>query len=224
MAVREGRRLSERAAYAGEVGADWVDELAAGAPDVVAAWRGIDEGQFLSVRRSVRRGSGPGSTARIVAQLEATADALVSIVTELPQPAFELPGGEEDWTVAEAIGHTASARSGLVLAASLAAAGRFPPDTPQVVPSVPGPAGAGRTDLIRKLEQSRRLIERSSRAIAGHETDPCGLDHPLVGRLRCGEWLLFAGVHDVMHLDQLHGIADRLSGTEPRPGPGRAVG
>jgi hypothetical protein len=25
-----------------------------------------------------------------------------------------------------------------------------------------------------------------------------------VGRLRCGEWLLFAGVHDLMHLEQLH--------------------
>jgi hypothetical protein len=32
--------------------------------------------------------------------------------------------------------------------------------------------------------------------------------HPQVGRLRCGEWLVFAGVHDVMHLDQLHGLVD----------------
>jgi hypothetical protein len=33
------------------------------------------------------------------------------------------------------------------------------------------------------------------------------LEHPLIGRLRCGEWLLFAGVHDVIHLEQLHRIA-----------------
>ena len=37
------------------------------------------------------------------------------------------------------------------------------------------------------------------------------LDHPLVGRLRCGEWLLFAGVHDLMHLEQLHALADRAT-------------
>ena len=50
-------------------------------------------------------------------------------------------------------------------------------------------------------------MERAARSIAGHEEDPCPLEHPLVGRLRCGEWLLFAGVHDLMHLEQLHGIA-----------------
>ena len=39
---------------------------------------------------------------------------------------------------------------------------------------------------------------------------PCPLEHPLVGRLRCGEWLLFAGVHDLMHLEQLHEIESRF--------------
>jgi hypothetical protein len=34
-----------------------------------------------------------------------------------------------------------------------------------------------------------------------------------VGRLRCGEWLLFAGVHDLMHLEQLHRIAESLAST-----------
>jgi len=29
-----------------------------------------------------------------------------------------------------------------------------------------------------------------------------------MGRKRCGEWLLFAGVHDLMHLDQLHSLAE----------------
>jgi hypothetical protein len=31
-----------------------------------------------------------------------------------------------------------------------------------------------------------------------------------VGRLRCGEWLFFAGIHDVMHIEQLESIAERL--------------
>jgi hypothetical protein len=67
-----------------------------------------------------------------------------------------------------------------------------------------------RDELLRKIAQSQRLIDRASRTIAGHETDPCPLDHPLVGRLRCGEWILFAGVHDVMHLEQLHRLAGEL--------------
>lgn len=50
----------------------------------------------------------------------------------------------------------------------------------------------------------------SAAAIAGHETDPCPLDHPLIGsRLTCGEWLLFCGVHDLMHLEQLHDLLGR---------------
>jgi hypothetical protein len=32
--------------------------------------------------------------------------------------------------------------------------------------------------------------------------------------LRCGEWLLFAAVHDLMHLEQLHGIAIQLAPTD----------
>ena len=197
------------------MGEDWVDALAADAPDVVAAWRGIDEGAFLSVRREVRRRAGPGSSDAILGQLQATAAALVEIVDSLPDEAFAMPGGEADWTVAEAIGHDAAARSGLVLAAALAASGRWPANVPRVVPSVPGPPGLGRSDLVRKLDQSQRIVARSARQIAGHESDPCPLDHPLVGRLRCGEWLLFAGVHDVMHLEQLHRIA-RMTAAAPQ--------
>ena len=195
----------------------WIDELERDAPDVVGAWRGIEAGRFISVRREVRRRAGTGSAARIVDQLGATAAALARVVESLPEGAFAMPGGEADWTVAETIGHVASARAGLVLAAGLAASGRFPADAPRVVPSVPGPAGEGREALVAKLERSRRLIARSAAAVAGHETDPCPLEHPLVGRLRCGEWLLFAGVHDVMHLEQLRGIA---SGFEPGRGLG----
>jgi DinB family protein len=189
---------------------DWVDALESGAPDVIAAWRGIDAGRFISVRREVRRRAGEGTAERIGAQLATLAEALAAIVTELPEAAFGLPGGEGDWTVAEAIGHDVHARSGLVLAASLAASGRWPADAPTVVPGVPGPVDVTRDDLLRKIAQSQRLIDRATRTIAGHETDPCPLDHPLVGRLRCGEWILFAGVHDVMHLEQLHRLAGEL--------------
>jgi DinB family protein len=202
--------------------ATWVDTLHADAPDIVGAWRGIEAGQTISVRGEVRRRAGVGSTAGLVEQLNATAAALVAIVRSLADEAFALPGGESDWTVAEAIGHDAAGRAGIVLAASLAAARRWPADAPTVVPSVPGPAGLGRDELVRKIDQSQRMIARAARRIAGHETDPCPLDHPLVGRLRCGEWLLFAGVHDVMHLEQLHGIATALATIATVAEPSRA--
>lgn len=185
----------------------WLDDLAAVAPDPVSAYRGVEEGKFLSVRREVRRRAGPGSATDLVPQLAALARALTAIVEDLPEAAFDAPGGEGDWNVAQAIGHDTSARAGLVLAASLAASGRWPSGAPSVVQGVPGPADAPRVELIRRIDQSQRLIERAARSIAGHELDPCPLDHPEVGRLRCGEWLLFAGVHDLMHLEQLHGLA-----------------
>jgi hypothetical protein len=190
--------------------AGWIIDLERGAADIVGAWQGIEEGRFISVRREVRKRSGAGSADRITAQLDVIAAALIEVVESLPNAAFVLPGGESDWTVAEAIGHAAAARAGLVLAAALAASGRWPADAPTVVPSVPGPVGVGRAELVRKIAQSQRIVARSARQIGGHETDPCPLDHPLVGRLRCGEWLLFAGVHDVMHLEQLHRIAQQV--------------
>jgi hypothetical protein len=197
----------------------WITALEAGAPDILAAWRGIEEGRFISVRREVRRRSGEGTAARTVEQLAATAAALRDVVIALPEPAFAMPGGEGDWNVAEAVGHVATARGGLVLAASLAAADRWPSGVPAVVPGVPGPPDGDRDRLVRRIDQSQRVIERAARSIEGHELDPCPLEHPLVGRLRCGEWLLFAGVHDLMHLEQLHGIAanDRSvpRGTDP---------
>lgn len=80
---------------------------------------------------------------------------------------------------------------------------------------MPGRRGSSRDELRRRLAASQRVVERSARAIEGHEADPCPLEHPLVGRLRCGEWLLFAGVHDLMHLEQLHGIERQFA---PEPG------
>jgi DinB superfamily len=190
----------------------WVDELEPAAPDVVLAWRGIDEGRFISVRREVRRRSGAGTAGRTLAQLAGTAAALRAVVNALPERAFAMPGGEGDWNVAEAIGHVATSRSGLVLAASLAASDRWPQGAPAVVPGIPGPTSGDREQLARKIDQSQRVIERAARAVEGHELDACPLEHPLVGRLRCGEWLLFAGVHDLMHLEQLHRIEASIAG------------
>ena len=189
--------------------ATWIDALANGAPDIVAAWRGIEAGQFISVRREVRRRAGPGTAEAIAGQLATLADALTAFVETAPDEMLRMPGGEEDWNVAQAIGHDCESRAGLCLAAGLAAGGRWPADAPTVVPGIPGSPDTDRLTLLRKIAQSQRLIERSVRMVAGHETDPCPLEHPLVGRLRCGEWLLFAGVHDLMHLQQLHGLAER---------------
>jgi len=190
---------------------DWIAALEPGAPDIVAAWRGIDAGRFIGVRREVRKRAGPGSAEVIATQLATLAGALTAFVDASSDETLRLPGGEEDWNVAQAIGHDCDARAGLCLAATKAANGQWPSDAPAVVPGVAGPPDADRTTLVRKIAQSQRLIERSARAVAGHETDPCPLDHPLVGRLRCGEWLLFAGVHDLMHLEQLHRLAGRAT-------------
>jgi uncharacterized damage-inducible protein DinB len=189
----------------------WLDALETVAPDVVAAFRNVEAGRFIAVRREIRKRMAVGAAPSVVPQLAAIADALDAIVAELPDAAFAEPGGEGDWNVAEAIGHVAHARAGLTTAGALAASGRFPEDAPQVVPSIPGDAAATRDELRRRIAVSQRVVERAARAIEGHETDPCPLDHPLVGRLRCGEWLLFSGVHDLMHLEQLHAIAARQS-------------
>lgn len=189
----------------------WLDDLEGGAPDIVATYRNVEVGKFITVRREVRRRTGLGSAPAIVAQLGAIANALTAVVDRLPDAAFSAPGGEGDWNVAQAIGHDAHARAGLSLAGALAAAGRWPETAPTVVPGIPGAADASRGDLRRRIEVSQKAIERAARTIEGHETDPCPLEHPQVGRLRCGEWLLFAGVHDLMHLEQLHGIEAALS-------------
>ncbi len=184
----------------------WVDALHDGAPDVVAAWRGIEEGRFISVGREVRMRAGTGTAERTVAQLATLANALSEMVSRMPDDLLAAPGGEADWNVAEATGHVADARAGTSLAAAKAAAGLWPADARPVEPGIPGPPGADRQALMKRIAQSQRLVERAGRTVAGHESDPCPLEHPLVGRLRCGEWLLFAGVHDLMHLEQLHDL------------------
>ena len=185
----------------------WLAALEVRAPDLVAPFAALTEGRPLEVRRGVRARAGEGSAARILPQHAAIAEAYAAHLDTLPDAAFGLPGGEADWTVTQALGHAFEARSGLVTAASLAAQGRFPADAPTVVPGVPGPADASRDQLRRHLAASQRIVERAARAVTGHEKEPCPLEHPLVGRLRCGEWFLFAGVHDLMHLDQLDALA-----------------
>ncbi|HET7182106.1 MAG TPA: DinB family protein [Candidatus Limnocylindrales bacterium] len=192
---------------------EWLDALERAAPDVVGAFRNVEAGRFIAVRREIRKRMTLGAAPGVVPQLAAIAGALDAMVERLPDAAFAEPGGEGDWNVAEAIGHVAHARAGLTTAGALAATGRFPDDAPQVVPGIPGDHEVDRAALRRRLALSQRVVERSARSIEGHETDPCPLDHPLVGRLRCGEWLLFSGVHDLMHLEQLHEIEARLTAT-----------
>ena len=186
----------------------WVEALEPGASDLVAAWRGINAGRPISVRREVRRRAGDGSAEGVARQLATLADALATLVGGLSDDELRRPGGEESWNVAQVIGHDCDARAGLALAAAKAAADQWPASAPPVVPGVAGPADADRQTLVRKIAQSQRIVERAAQTVAGHETDPCPLDHPSVGRLRCGEWLLFAGVHDLMHLGQLHRMVD----------------
>jgi hypothetical protein len=185
----------------------WLAALEAQVPDLVAPFAALAEGRPLEVRRSVRARAGEGSAARILPQHAAIAEAYSAHLDALPDAAFGLPGGEADWRLVQALGHAFDARSALVTAASLAAQGRFPADAPTVVPGVPGPADASRDQLRRRLAASQRIVERAARAVGGHEKEPCPLEHPLVGRLRCGEWFFFAGVHDLMHLEQLDALA-----------------
>jgi hypothetical protein len=194
----------------------WVDELEFGAPDVVVVWRMIDPADFSkdysAVRTELSRRSGPGSAPRVLAEQEAIADALEAILAEMPEELLRAPGGEDDWNVAQAFAHATGSRRYLAAAAAMAARGEWPDPPPVVTPGIPGPADADREALLMLLNKSRRSMTLSAAAIAGHETDPCPLDHPLIGsRLLCGEWLLFCGVHDLMHLEQLHGLLDRAT-------------
>ena len=181
----------------------WLEALESRAPDVVAAWRVCDV-SLLAVRHALRARAGAGTAAAIHRQQEAVADALSDALDAATDEQLRAPGGEEDWNVAQAFAHTTASRRWLAHAAALTARGEWPDEEPVVRPGIPGPADASRELLRTYLDKSRRSMGLSAEAIAGHETEPCPLDHPLVGRLRCGEWLLFAGVHDLMHLEQLH--------------------
>lgn len=190
---------------------DWVAEIEFGAPDVVAIWRLIDydrpNDDYSAARADLESRS--GDAARSLAQQEVIAEALEAVLAAMPDERLRAPGGEADWNVSQAFAHTTGARRYLPAAAAMFASGRWPADDPpRVIPGVPGPEDLDRDALMTYLNKSRRSQAVSAAAIAGHEAEMCPMDHPLIGhQLSCGAWLLFAGVHDLMHLEQLHRLA-----------------
>ena len=189
--------------------AAWLSALETDAPDVIACWRVFDwdfDG-LKRLRRELRVRVGENDAPRILAQQEAIGDALEAVLQSLPEALLRVPGGEGDWNVAQAFAHTTAARRFLAAWAALDSDGSWPEHRPPVVtPSVPGRADATLDELLTLLDKSRRSIREAAARIEGNETRRCRVEHPLVGRLRCGEWLLFIGIHDVMHLEQLHGL------------------
>jgi len=190
----------------------WWEALQPRAPDVVAAWLACDD-SLLALRRELRARAGAGTAAAIAAQQEAVADALAEALNATTDEQLLAAGGEEDWNVAQAFAHTTAARRFLGTWAALDAGGEWPTErAPKVTPSVPGPPDASLERLLTLLDKSRVAIREAAERIEGHELQRCGMDHPLVGRLRCGEWLLFLGIHDCMHLEQLHRLLETDAG------------
>ena len=190
-------------------GSGWLARLTANAPDVVACWTALDDSLagLKALRRELRSRVGEGDAPRILEQQETVGDELERMLRALPDELLRAAGGEEDWNVAQAFAHTTAARRFLGAWAALDAGGTWPTEhPPRVTPGVPGPPDADRMQLLAYLEKSRRAIREAAARIEGHERQRCGMDHPWIGHLRCGEWLLFLGIHDCMHLEQL----DRL--------------
>lgn len=199
----------------------WIAELSPLAPDVVACWRALDSTSagLKGLRRELRARVAEGSAPAILAQQEAVGDALEGALRRLPEHLLDAPGDEEDWNVAQAFAHATAARRFLSTWAALDAGGEWPTENaPVVTPSIPGPPAATRAELLVLLDKSRRAIRAAAERIHGHELQRCGMPHPLIGRLRCGDWLLWIGVHDCMHLEQLH----RLIETDAAPGAAHA--
>ena len=146
----------------------------------------------------------------ILAQQEAIAAQLGRMLAALPEELLRAPGGEGDWNVAQAFAHTTAARRFLGTWAALDAGGTWPEDDAPVV--TPSSSRPGRRDPRGARAPARQVAAaRSAKAaerIHGHERQRCGMEHPLVGHLRCGDWLLFVGIHDSMHLEQLHRLVE----------------
>jgi DinB superfamily len=198
----------------------WLAALEVAAPDVVACWRVLDNSftGLKALRRELRDRVREDDTPRILGQQEVVGDALEAVLRAMPEPLLRAPGGEEDWNVAQAFAHTTAARRFLGTWAALDAGGREWPKehAPVVTPSVPGRADANREELLILLDKSRLAIREAAARISGHERQRCGLEHPLIGRLRCGEWLLFLGIHDCTHLEQLHRLLGADAGATER--------
>ena len=151
----------------------WVDELAVDAPDVVG---GLARDRGGAVPHRPAR-SPPAGRRRVGAGDRRPARghgrrARRDRRRRCPTRRSRLPGGEADWTVAEAIGHTAAARAGLVLAASLAAAGRWPADAPTRRSRHPGRdrSGPARPDPEDPAEPADRSPARRGRSPATRRT------------------------------------------------------
>lgn len=190
---------------------EWVTALELDAPDVVAGWLALDSTYtgVIAMRRELRARVRVGDAPRILAQQEVIGEALGALLERLPERLLRAPGGEEDWNVAQAFAHTTAARRFLAAWAALDAGGEWPEEAPPLVtPSVPGRADADRDTLRTLLDKSARSLRQSAARIEGHETQRCRMEHPLVGRLRCGDWLAFVGIHDLMHLEQLHRLLE----------------
>jgi hypothetical protein len=188
---------------------DWAEALAGEAPDLTAPYAAYRDGRLLEVRSDVRRRAGDGAALRLAPQHAAVARVFGDLLARADDALLDAPGGEGDWTLAEALGHAIESRQGLVLAAQLAATGRFPADSPPVVKGIAGPSGATREELRTRLDRSQRFLERAIPRVEGHERTECPLIHPDLGQLRCGEWLIVAGVHDLLHVAQLHSLVER---------------
>ena len=207
----EARPIVAVSSAGGHSAPRWIAALESDAPDVVACWRVFDWDQSgldafrAEIQNRVREGDAP----RIAAQQEAVGRALGDALASLPDRLLLAPGGEEDWNVAQAFAHTTAARRFLATWAALDAGGSWPTHrAPTVTPSVPGRADATREELEVLLAKSARALGEAAEKIRGHELQPCGMAHPLVGHVRCGDWLLFVGVHDLMHLEQLERLRE----------------
>jgi hypothetical protein len=201
--------------------AAWIAGLTAEAPDVVSCWKafGWDAEGLARLREELHRRVHPGDAPRLLTQQERIGDELERVLRSLPDRLLRMPGGEEDWNVAQTFAHATAARRFLPTWASLDAAGRWPEHRPPVVtPSVPGRPDATRDELLGLLEKSRRALLAAAAAIEGHEVNRCRMEHRLIGELRCGDWLLFAGIHDLDHLEQLHRLGDGNVGIDSSGG------
>jgi len=196
----------------------WLTTLETDAPDVVACWRALDSSftGLRALRRELRARVHPGGAPGILAQQDAIGRELERMLRAMPERLLRAPGGEEDWNLAQAFAHTTAARRFLGAWAALDAGGTWPTtDPPTVTPSVPGRPDATREELLVLLEKSARAMHKAAERIEGNELQRCGMDHPLIGHLRCGDWLLFLGIHDCMHLEQMQ----RLLETDAANGP-----
>src|SRR3990172_9696489 len=121
---------------------DWLDRLERDAPNLVGSFRALDDGRFIALRREVRRLAGAGSAVRLAREHAAVVAHLDGLIAAASPEVLAAPGGDEDWNVAQALGHATAARQGLVLAAHIAALGRWPAGAPPRVAGVPGPPPA----------------------------------------------------------------------------------